>query len=154
MSKIRQKIWDTLRENKTQFLTASELANMAQTNLSTTSNYLNMLNKSGFVEVQKQFLKRYRLLKNVRQAPRLGRDGSMLPEPLYMVIWRTAKILKRFTVYDLYVAVSMTHDVKEKYVIYYLSYLVKQGFAARNGAYFVLKKFDNQAPAINWKVLK
>lgn len=151
---IRQDIWDVLRGNKKQWLAVHEIAGRAAVLQASTVNYLNMLHKAGFVEFVWQEtvfatrpVKMWRLLKNVgAKAPRLRADGSFLPEHDYEVIWRTAKILKRFTLDELHQHIVMTHDIKAAYVRNYLNYLEKNGLINKQEHHFVMIKLDSQAP--------
>lgn len=151
---IRQSIWDVLRENKTHWLAAHEIAGRAEVLQASAVSYLNLLRKAGFVEfvlqetlIATRPVRAWRLLKNVgAKAPRLKADGSLLPEHDYEVIWRTAKILKRFTVDELHQYVAMTHDVRQSHVQNYLNLLVRNGFAVKQAQHFVLTKLDAHAP--------
>lgn len=154
MSKIRQKIWDVLREHKAEFLPPHEIAGKAGTVHETTHNYLNMLEKAGLIEVQLQGalfatrpIKTFRLLKNIgTQAPRLRADGSFYDEQQSEVIWRTAKILRRFTLAELVLHIGMTHQVKTNYVKNYVFGLVRGGYVTRHDTHFQVVKITSQAP--------
>lgn len=51
----------------------------------------------------------YRLVRPSREAPRIRRDGTVLPEPAQETLWRSMKMLGRFTV-DALAAAASTED--------------------------------------------
>lgn len=155
MKDIRQSVWDVLRGNKTQWLSVNEIVGRAKVAQTSAVKYLNLLRKAGLIEfvwqeslLSKRPVKAWRLLKNVgAKAPRLQADGSPSPEHDYEVIWRTAKILKRFTVDELHQHIAMTHQIRKSYVQNYVNYLVRSGFVVKQAQHFVMLKSEAHAPA-------
>lgn len=91
----------------------------------------------------------YRLLKPMREAPRLRRDGTMVTQGLgteYM--WRSMKMLKKFTVKELQLAATTANvQVTEQTAKDYVKHLFNAGYLkrVRRGVY-VLPKSKNTGP--------
>lgn len=109
----RQRIWEAIRARRDGF-TRLDIAVAAGLELPTTRKYLESLQKAGFISggpavPGKQRV--YQLLRdNGLEAPRLSRDGQLLPPTAQEQMWRTARILGEFDCREL-VALASTPEV-------------------------------------------
>lgn len=109
----RQQIWEKIRKQKTAF-TIESLTGEIPVEKETIKTFVSSLCKAGFIKVIEQqninvpHVKTtfktncYALSKDVGFiAPRVTRDGKILPDEINQDLWRSMKILKEFSVADL-----------------------------------------------------
>lgn len=76
----------------------------------------------------------YTIAKDSRFAPRVRRDGSLVPPTKQDHMWRAIKMLKRFTLGDLAAAASTEEvTVSEVHAADYLKHLANAGYVRRVG---------------------
>lgn len=109
----RQQIWEEIRKQK-EFFTLNSLASSLNIEKETIETFVVGLRNAGFVkvidhqDVRKSYVKTtfktncYALTKDTGfNAPRVTRDGKLLPDDINQDLWRSMKILKEFSVADL-----------------------------------------------------
>lgn len=116
---------------------------VAQTNCAggTVSGYCRRLIRGGFIEpVGERPHPRswfdpsttYRIAKPVELPPRLTKDGSERPEPQIQLIWRTLKMLRRFTAREIAQEIAPADpEAKINTIRSYLHELARVGIIAR-----------------------
>lgn len=134
----RQIIWAWLRANRQRFATVDEIAEACEVHYQTAYGYLRCLFRGGYVGVQKgsRFSRRqgYRLEKDGGiAAPRLAADGSPVKDNAPEAMWRTIKILRRFTLPELVGNVGMTHKITLNNAAYYTHALERAGYLKNIG---------------------
>jgi hypothetical protein len=99
----------------------------------------------------------YRLVRTARDAPRLRRDGTELPETAQDTLWRTIKMLKRFTVSALIAAAgSETRVIPRVTAHRYVRQLAEVGVLSRPFAggpateaeFMLVRNLGGEAPKI------
>jgi len=90
----------------------------------------------------------FAVAKDSRFTPRIRRDGSEVPPSKQDQMWRTMKMLKRFTVHDLSVAASTdTVTVSSVHAEDYVRHLVKAGYVRQlSDDLFALLPSKNTGP--------
>lgn len=154
----RRLIWQALRERRDKDWYVEELAETAGVTRQAAHIYLRALVLAGLVaerEMRQPGYTRprkvYRLQKDVgRDAPRLKADGTPAREPLQETLWRTIKILHRFTAAELAAHVGMTHEAREKTVKEYIRTLARAGYLKDAGGkrFVLLKNTGGRAPRL------
>lgn len=97
--------------------TVTEVAARSNVHDDTVADFVKRLAKAGYLTVAHEErlpgvpLPRfhYHLARTARDAPRLRRDGTEVPETAQETLWRTMKMLKRFTVSTLQMAAETDH---------------------------------------------
>ncbi len=154
----RQYIWEEIRKQKE--FTLDSLASSTRVERETIRTYVVGLKKAGFVEVfataekkapyvKTQFRTNcYVLKKDVGFiAPRVTRDGKILPDDINQDLWRSMKILKEFSVADL--MTTTPRDTTQYNVETYCKMLCRAKYLKRNGSRFVfVKSTGAKAPQI------
>lgn len=101
----RQVIWEAIRKQRNEFSRIS-IERETKIDVATVKTYLNGLEKAGFIEQTgggvspgaRNVRLIYRMLKDVGvEAPKVSRDGNVLPPSLNESLWRTMRILDRFS---------------------------------------------------------
>lgn len=130
----------------------------------TVVDYLRRLTKAGFVEIVDTVELRpgtpkkhvYRIARKQRRAPRVSRDGKVLPEPAQDTIWRVIGMLKDFSAAELHQNVQLDNrEIKLGTVKSYLKRLVKAGIVtiqqdrpSAPGQYRLVRRLGGKAPRI------
>ncbi len=154
----RQLIWQEIRKQKD--FTLDSLASGTRIERETIRTYVVGLEKAGFVRIfdQKETDKPYVttqfktncyvLEKDVGiDAPRVTRDGKILPSDINQDLWRAMKILKEFSITDL--IASTTQKTTVENVKTYCLFLTRAKYLKRNGSRFVFVKSTGvKAPQI------
>lgn len=109
-----------------------------QTNAShaTVSDYVTRLKKAGYLEVVdrqptgfgKSLYFLYRVARPTREAPRLRKDGSLCPPTKREGMWRTMRMINKFSYKDLVVTASPEAPIKEQDAKDYCKHLSKAGY--------------------------
>lgn len=155
----RQQIWSEIRKQKTAF-TIESLTGEIPVEKETIKTFVSGLCKAGFIKVIEQqninvphvktSFKRncYALSKDVGFiAPRVTRDGKILPDEINQDLWRSMKILKEFSVADLMTTTPRPTTLYN--VETYCRMLCRAKYLKRNGSRFVfIKSTGAKAPQI------
>lgn len=119
-----------------------DAARATNLNRGTLSEWLGRLRKGGFVRQEGERPPRrggpaialYRLTRRPVEAPRVSRDGEVLPEPQIQVLWRIIKMLKSFSLDDLVLAASTAERaINRNTVASYVNELARVGILAKSG---------------------
>ena len=153
---VRQAVWDILQGNRQRFLTVNQVAELAGIPFQTANAYMYKLFKGGFIKASKGSRFRnslpYALADGaaVREAPHLNRDGSAGKGETSEALWRSIKILNRFSLDDLYSHVSVTHKAGKAHIKHYLTALTRAGYLVRtaNLEYLLVKNTGAEAPQL------
>ncbi|WP_276200390.1 hypothetical protein [Chelatococcus sp. XZ-Ab1] len=120
--------------------TLADIVGATNVHEATVADYVKRLAKAGYLAVDHVEAVRgirhgryhYRLARTSRDAPRLARDGSAFPETATETLWRTMKMLKRFTVSALQEAASTElRAIPRPTVQRYVRHLAEVGVLAR-----------------------
>ncbi len=135
----RDIIWKAIRELKT--FTKQDLLYKTDVNLGTICTFLTSLENADYIskkEIKKQKnnmpLFEYCLIKDIGvDAPKVRKDGSRVKPKATDNMWRTMRILKKFSVKDL-ILNATTDDVQIKPTSAdsYCKYLCRAGYLVRN----------------------
>lgn len=153
----RQLIWQEIRKQLE--FTLNSLSS-CKIHRDTIETYVTGLRKAGFVDlvektaINKPYVvttfteNRYRLAKDIGiDAPRVTRDGKILPSDINQDLWRAMKILKEFSVTDL--IASTTQKTTVENVKTYCLFLARAKYLKRNGSrYAFIKNTGAKAPQI------
>lgn len=154
----RQQIWEEIRKQKE--FTLDSLTTGSRIDRGTIRTYVVGLEKAGFVKVfekketDKPFVKTqfktncYVLKKDVGiDAPRVTRDGKILPPDINQDLWRTMRILKEFSVSDL--IASTPRETTFGNVEQYCHFLTRAKYLKRTGDRFLfVRNTGAKAPQI------
>ncbi len=132
----REAIWAAIRELRE--FTIFDLAGMADVLEKTVKDYLDGLRRAGFVENVGSIRSfgggagraLYRLIHDPGvDAPRVRRDGTILPEAGRDRLWRCMRILRDFSITDLVVQASLPEaPVAAGEAEFYCLYLARAGY--------------------------
>lgn len=118
--------------------------------IETTRGWVNSWVKAGYLK--KCGSDYYEGVKKTHAAPRVRRDGTIVPEAGQERLWRAMKILKKFTVAELCGATACIHSlpVPVSTAERYLSHLVRVKICSKNEAreYRLIKSLGGAAPKI------
>jgi len=132
---------------------------------STIRDHMNRFERAGFIELNAYLppknggsqQKTFRMVKPMREAPRLRRDGTVVTQGLgteYM--WRSMKMLKKFTIKELQLAATTDQvQVTEQTAKDYVKHLFNAGYLkrVRRGVYVLPKsKITGPKPPMIQKV--
>lgn len=154
---VRQAVWDILQGNRSRFLSVNQVAEQAGVPFQTANAYMYKLFKGGFIKADKK-QSRFRnssayALKDEavpRDAPYLNKDGSAGKGSVAEALWRSIKILNRFSLDRLHGHVNMTHRAGKAHVREYLTALTQAGYLRRtaNLEYLLIKNTGAEAPQL------
>lgn len=128
----REAIWTAIRELKT--FTAQDLSRKSGETVDASRDYVRGLCAAGFVEPagHSGAFKRasFNLVKDPGlDAPRVRRDGTIVPEPGRDRMWRSMRILKDFSIKDLVATASLQEaPIAEGEAAFYCLCLARAGF--------------------------
>lgn len=112
----RQRIWEVIRKQAQDF-TGPGIERATRIDLATIRTYIQVLERGGFIEQineRTRFTERqhYQLLRDVGvEAPRLNRQGKVVPATGNENMWRTMRIMGEFTAAELAIR-SSTADIR------------------------------------------
>lgn len=155
--------WAAMQARKTRF-TVSDIVGASQGDRPTVAGYIRSLAKAGFVEQigEEQLvqggtpIKIYQITRQSFTAPKVRRDGSIVPPGANDHMWRTMKMLGKFTPDELADAartedVPVSLDTARDYIKHLLAagYLVVSRPAKVTGgrAQYAFRKSQNTGPA-------
>lgn len=151
----REKMWAAMRQEKTFIL--ARIAQLAQCGNTKARDYLRSLKASGHVRVLKEATPRTAALYELAldtgvDAPRVRKDGTMLPPSGRNRMWNVMRVMGVFTVAELAANASLPDaPVAEDEAAYYCRWLEQGGYLSRrgNGWQFIPAKFTGaKAPQI------
>lgn len=154
---VRQAVWDVLQANRNRFLTVNQVAEKAGVPFQTANGYMYKLFKGGFIKASRggsrfRNSSAYALKDGAvpRDAPYLNKDGSAGKGSVTEALWRSIKILNRFSLDRLHSHVNMTHRVAKVHVKQYLTALTQAGYLrqAENLEYLLIKNTGAEAPQL------
>jgi hypothetical protein len=136
----RDLAWDAMREDKT--FTVDDLVKRTRVSRGTIEDYVKALVKAGIVVRSGErpapqgnagsFPRAEYTVVGVSlplEAPRVRKDGTLLPAPGRQRLWRVMGILKEFSVRDLVAAASLPEaPVASQEALYYCRWLTKGGY--------------------------
>ena len=151
----REKIWTAMRTLKRSFW-QSELASFAGCPAHKVQDYLRGLMAAGIVEktgAGKPFtLATYRLVRDTGvDAPRVRKDGTLLPPSGRTRMWRVMRMLRSFTPHELaHIASLADAPVAESGAARYCRWLAKGGYLRAEERYAFVRARDSgpKAPRI------
>lgn len=138
----------------------------SRVNKGTVSDYVKRLRLGGYVQAvgEREHPRpwfgpatTYRIARQSKDAPRLGKAGEVLPEPLIEVLWRTMKMVKTFTTTELIKLVETPErPINARTVRGYVIRLARVGVIGRVGGtgrgsevrYRLLRALGAKAPKI------
>jgi hypothetical protein len=155
----RDLVWAALlRLRETDYGTLSRESDQ---NIGLVEGYLKALTKAGIVEVVDERAgplgrprRVYRLCRDLGlEAPRVRKDGTILPAPGRQRMWRAMGILKEFSVRDLAAVASLPEaPVSPAEAVYYCRWLAKGGYLRQTtpGRYLAVPamRYGPRAPMI------
>ncbi len=149
----RQAMWEAMRSAEGEF-SLREIALASHTDRTAVRSYASALEKAGILgkrlcKVAGRFQEAgYFLVRDVgHEAPRVRRDGTLVPPTIQDCMWRGAKMLRRFTILDLVAAASREGaEVNEEHARDYLRNLVRAGYLAATTSGFVFLASRNTGP--------
>ena len=116
-------------------------------------DYIGRLHKAGFLEVvhsEKQGIitrNYYTIAKRSRFAPKVNREGEVVPPTKRELMWRTIRMCKKVSRDDLVVWASLPEvQVKPNDAQDYLKHLVKAGYLKKKGKTYTLIKDTGPLP--------
>jgi len=137
----RDAVWEALRALREADL--GDLSRRSMQPLSLVKDYMLALRKAGIVEAvyqtigpQGRLRTVYRLVQDLGlEAPRVRKDGSLIPATGRQRMWRAMGILKEFSVRDLVATSSLPEaPVSPAEAEYYCKWLTKGGYLRSSGA--------------------
>ncbi|MGD9638348.1 MAG: hypothetical protein AB7U85_04750 [Alphaproteobacteria bacterium] len=134
----RDAVWKAIRELKT--FTKEDLSKKAKVNVETIRTFLTGLVKGGYISKEDHRKQnnnepiKYNLVKDIGvDAPKVRKDGSKVKPVATENMWRTMRILKRFSVKDLILnATTDEIQIKPTSADSYCKYLCRAGYLAKN----------------------
>jgi len=135
----REKMWAAMRQEKR--FTQSRIAHLAGCDKGKVQDYLRGLCQAGFVRNMGEdcrlfTVSEYELQKDVGvDAPRVRKDGAVLPASGRSRMWNAMRILRVFTVAELVSAAGLPEaPIAVKEAVYYCCWLAQGGYLAGDGA--------------------
>lgn len=151
----REKMWAAIRQEKT--FTQAQIIQLAECNETKVRDYLRSLKASGYVRVIKEYTPRTAAVFELANdtgvdAPRVRKDGTMLPASGRNRMWNAMRVLRVFTAAELASAASLPEaPVAETEAAYYCRWLAQGGYLVQHddGWQFIPAKFTGaKAPQI------
>lgn len=148
-------IWESIRAmaKEKEVFSTKEVRGKTNARQDKVSEYMRRLAKAGYLEVvsdssiRLHALKRYRLVKDSRETPRVRKDGSLVTQGAgNESMWRTMRMLGTFSVKDLIVTSSeCPQPVKESTAVTYVGALLKAGYLTMlsNGSIMLLPSMNS-----------
>lgn len=152
----RQVIWTYIRKVKN--ITVKDMAFDTGLDVSSVRDYLRGLTNAGYLEEAKSPKGSvFSLVKDVGvDAPRVRKDGTKVTQGQGSLnMWRTMRILRRFSARDLAIAASTeTCEVLESSAERYIRHLCRAGYLRQDGAYhlFLPQMFTGPKPPMVQRV--
>ncbi len=131
----RERVWEALRRVREG--DCGTLSRLAGQTGGMAKDYLAALCKAGIVEVVDERIgpmgrtrRVFRLVRDMgMEAPRVRKDGSLLPTPGRQRMWRCMGILKEFSIMDLVASASLPEaPISPDEAVYYCRWLAKGGY--------------------------
>ena len=131
----RELVWEALRREREG--DCGTLSRLAGQTVGVAKDYLTALCKAGIVEIVDEKIGPlgrsrhvFRLVRDMGiDAPRVRKDGTLLPAPGRQRMWRAMGILKEFSARDLAAAASLPEaPISPAEAVYYCRWLIKGGY--------------------------